>query len=307
MRRALAVGGLPYFGRRLATLLDGDGWRARYLETRAWEPRAALAALRAAAGADLVYLVGGQTERLSRPDLLRLALSGRSFVMHWAGSDVLHARRVRAAGRATDRLVRGVLHWAGAPWLADELGTLGMRAHWLPHSWVDAPPTVPPLSAPDQAPFTALAYLPADREAFYGGEAVRRLALALPDVRVLVVGTGRLPWTAPNVTALGWVNEMAPVYARCHALVRLPAHDGLAFMVQEALAHGRHAVWRYPFEGVVQVDAPDDAIAAVRALRDRHHRGDLAPNERGAAYVRERFNRRRIRSDLLAGFAQALG
>jgi hypothetical protein len=142
--RTVAIGGLPYFGQRLAALLDGCGWQATYLETRAWEPRAALRALRRAAAADVVYLVGGQIERLSRPHLLRLALR-RPVVMHWAGSDVLYARRAHTAGRATAALVRGVTHWAGAPWLVEELRALGVRARWLPHSWVEAPPAPPPL------------------------------------------------------------------------------------------------------------------------------------------------------------------
>lgn len=301
----LAVGGLPYFGRRLAGLLDGDGWRARYLETRGWAPRAALAALRTAVHAGLIYLVGGQIERLSRPHLLRLAVRA-PIVMHWAGSDVLHARRTRSAGRATPALVRGVTHWTGAPWLVDELAIVGVRARWLPHSWVDAPASVPPLPSSAESPFTVLTYLPSARLDFYGGEAVRHLAARLPDVDVLVAGTDTLPWGAANVRCLGWVADMAPVYARSHALLRLPQHDGLSFMVQEALAFGRHAIWRYPFTGAIQADDAGAAIAAVRALSDRHAAGTLPLNEVGAAHVRERFSRERIRAGLRAGFAEVL-
>ena len=301
----VAVGGLPYFGRRLAELLDGDRWRVRYLETRAWEPRAAVRALVQARRADLVYLVGGQIERLSRPHLLRLALP-KPFVMHWAGSDVLYARQARARGRATDRLVRGVTHWAGAPWLAEELRPLGVEARWLPHSWVEVPATLPPLPAPGDGPFTVLAYLPEGRVDFYGGEAVRRLAAALPEARVLVTGARSLPWSAPNVRCLGWVTEMASLYARSHVLVRLPRHDGLAFMVQEALAFGRYAVWAYPMPGAVQVSDADAGVHAVRELYERSARGALPLNEAGATHVRERFNRARIRADLLAGFRDVL-
>ena len=305
--RSVAVGGLPFFGRRLAALLDGPGWRVRYLETRGWEPRAALRALRRAAAADLVYLVGGQIERFSRPHLLRLA-TRRPCVMHWAGSDVLYARRVHAAGRTTAGLVHGVTHWAGAPWLVEELRPLGVRATWLPHSWVDAPATPPPLPAyADGAPFTVLTYLPERRAAFYGGESVLRLAAALPDVRVLVVGARTLPWPVPpNVRCLGWVEHMTPLYTQAHVLLRLPRHDGLAFMVQEALAQGRYAVWNHPFPDAIQAQMPDAAIAAVRALCRRHAAGELPLNLEGAAHVRERFSAERIRADLLAGFKEVL-
>ncbi|MGH2587773.1 MAG: hypothetical protein ACRDJE_22860 [Dehalococcoidia bacterium] len=303
----VAVGGLPYFGRRLAELLDGDGWRTWYLETRAWEPRAALQALRQAASADGVYMVGGQVERWSRPHLLRAALR-RPMAMHWAGSDVLSARRARMAGRSAKALLHGVTHWAGAPWLVEELRPLGVCARWLPHSWVDAPPAMPPLPRSDASPFTLLTYLPEKRAAFYGGEAVLRLARALPEVEVLVTGTRSLTWPAPpNVRCLGWVEDMAPLYARAHALLRLPHHDGLSFMVQEALAFGRYAVWTHAFPGAIAARNPDQAIAAVRALSCNHAEGSLRLNETGATHVREHFSRERIRTGLRAALAEVVG
>jgi glycosyltransferase involved in cell wall biosynthesis len=302
----VAVGGLPFFGRRLAGLLGGDGWRATYLETRAWQPRAALRALRVARSADVVYLVGGQIGRLSRPHLLRLALR-QPIAMHWAGSDVLYARRVHAAGRVAPSLARNVTHWAGAPWLAEELRPLGVDARWLPHSWVDPPATLPPLSSPEESPLTVLTYLPEQRAAFYGAGTVLRLARALPEVQVLVAGARGLSGEIPsNLRCLGWVDDMAPLYARSHLLLRLPRHDGLSFMVQEALAFGRFAVWSYPFPGVTQATRPEDAIAAVKDAAERHSRGRLSLNEAGAKHVRERFSRARIRADLRAALAGTL-
>src|SRR5262249_21309232 len=162
-------------------------------ETRGREPRAALRALRRAASADLIYHVGGQVARFSRPHALRTLLR-RPTVMHWAGSDVLHARAAVRARRATPALLGGVTHWAGAPWLAAELRELGISAAWVPHSWVDTPATLPPL--PDASePFTVLAYLPEGRAEFYGGEAVLHLARELPAALVLVAGTRTLPWS----------------------------------------------------------------------------------------------------------------
>ena len=306
--RRVVVGGLPFFGRRLAALLDGPGWRVRYLETRAWEPRAALRALRRAAAADLIYLVGGQIASFSRPHLLRLVLR-RPTIMHWAGSDVLYARRSAARGRVTASLRDGVTHWAGAPWLVEELRPLGVRTTWRPHSWVVAPATLPPLPSHGggQTPFTVLTYLPERRAAFYGAAAVCRLAAALPDVRVLVVGARTLAGGAPaNVRCLGWVERMAPIYAEAHVLLRLPRHDGLAFMVQEALAHGRYAIWNHPFPGAIQATTPEAATAAVEMLWQRHAAGELPLNEAGADYTRARFSPARIRADLLAGFSEVL-
>lgn len=302
----VAVGGLPYFGRRLAGLLGGDGWRAKYLETRAWQPRAALRTLRKARSADVIYLVGGQIGRLSRPHLLRLALR-QPIAMHWAGSDVLYARRVHAAGRVAPSLVRNVTHWAGAPWLAEELRPLDVDARWLPHSWVDPPATLPPLPSPKESPFTILTYLPERRSAFYGADTVLRLARALPEVQILVTGARDLSAdTPPNVRCLGWVDDMPPLYARSHLLLRLPRHDGLSFMVQEALAYGRSVVWSYPFPGVTQATTPEGVIAAVRSAAERHTGERLQLNETGAEHVRGRFSRARIQADLRAALAGTL-
>lgn len=297
----VVVGGLPYFGRKLAALLDGDGWRVRYLETRGWQVWPALTAVQHAARADLVYMVGGQVARYSRPHLLRQLLRV-PVVMHWAGSDVLHAHQTLRRGQETDVLVRGVTHWAGAPWLVAELSALGVRATWVPHSWVRSSPPMPLPSGP----FTVVAYLPAARLRFYGAERINQIAAALPEARVLVVGTDTLPGAPPNVQPLGWVEGMEAVYRQAHALVRLPHHDGLAFMVQESLALGRYAVWNYPFPGAELAHTTAEAVVVLRRLMQQHQAGVLLPNQVGMTHTLERFSAARIRQELRDGFTSVL-
>jgi hypothetical protein len=299
--RRVAIGGSPYFGRKLASLLSGDGWRAAYLETRGWRPDAALSALLSARRADVVYHLGGQIERFSRPHLLAMA-ARRPCVMHWTGSDVLYARDVVARGAVTEQLRRGCVHWAGAPWLVDELAAIGVDAMWMPHSTVDAPPAVPPLPAE----FTVLTYLRPGREAFYGAGIVRRVATALPAARVLVAGVDELTEAPPNLSCLGWVTDMPALYARSHVLLRMPAHDGLAFMVQEALAYGRYAVWNHPFPSAIEALTAEEAVAAVADLAERHTAGRLPPNLLGAAQVRKESNPARIRDALRHGLLAAV-
>lgn len=301
-RHRIVTGGLPYFGREVAALLDGDGWRARYLETRGWRPDAALRALRQARNAEALYQLGGQIARGSRPHLLALA-TRRPIVMHWTGTDVLYARRTVRRGHAARRLQTGITHWAGAPWLAEELRRAGVAATWQPHSAIDAPEKLPPF--PEQ--FTVLAYLRPGRERFYGVAAVQRAAAALPEARVLVAGVEQLEGAPANVRCLGWVEDMPALYRESHVLLRLPAHDGLAFMVQEALAHGRHAVWNHAFPGVREVRSTEQAVAELNSLQVQHAAGRLPLNEGGAAHVRERYHRDRIRAELRAGLAQVIG
>lgn len=298
----VAIGGTPYFGRRLAALLDGAGWRARYLETRRWQSVAALRALHAVRRADVLYQVGGQVARRSRPDAL-LAVVRRPTVMHWTGSDVLYARDVVARGRVSERLRARCTHLAGAPWLVDELRGLGIVAHWTPHSAVDAPSRLPPL--PER--FAVLSYLRPGREDFYGLNVLLRAARALPDVDFFVVGCERLPGaTCQNLRCLGWQRDMAPVYARTHVLLRLAAHDGLSFMVQEALAFGRYAIWNHPFPGVIEAGDADEACRRLAMLVTRHRAGALPLNRAGAAHVRERYHPRRIRDELRAELMHAV-
>ena len=290
----IAIGGLPYFGRKMADLLTGDGWQAQYLETRGWRPLPAVRALAQARRAELLYQLGGQIGRFSRPHAL-LTIAPRPCVIHWTGSDVLYAKQAMAQGNAVSRLRDGCTHWAGAPWLGEELAAIGVRAEWVPHSTVDAPDTVPPL--PD-GPFTVLAYLRAGREAFYGAAAVRRVAASLRDAQVVVAGCDRLDGAPANVRCLGWVEDMAPVYARCHALLRMTEHDGLAFMVQEALAYGRYAVWNHPFPNAIEAADAEAACFHLGELATRHQSGSLTPNVAGAEHVREHYNPARIRTDI---------
>jgi len=297
----VAVGGSPHFGQQVAALLDGDGWRAAYLETRGWRPDAALRALRAARAADALYLVGGQIARGSRPHALRLLLRA-PCVMHWTGTDILYARRTVRRGRAAGLLRHGCVHWTGAPWHVTELAAIGVHAAWMPHSAVDAPERLP--AFPET--FTVLAYLRPGRERFYGAEAVRAAATALPEAHVLVAGVEALAGAPANVRCLGWVADMPALYARSHVLLRLPAHDGLSFMVQEALAHGRYAVWNYPLTGAIPARDIDGAVAYLRRLAADHAAGALPLNVEGAAYVRERFAATRIRADLRRGLAAVI-
>lgn len=134
----IVVSGLPYFGRRMAALLSGDGWQATYLDTRGWRPLPALRALWRARQAAVLYHLGGQIARLSRPHVLLHALH-RPCVMHWTGSDVLYARAVAARGATTARLRDGCVHWAGAPWLVRELAEIDLHCKSsldaLPYRW----------------------------------------------------------------------------------------------------------------------------------------------------------------------------
>lgn len=297
-RRRVVIGGLPYFGRMLAAMLSGEDWEARYLESAGKRPQSWAAAARAIASADLVYLIGGQIQRWSRPDWL-LRWAGRPVVMHWVGSDVTFAASALRRGLASRRLISMPVHWAEVAWTAAELRPLGIQALVVPLTSARMAPE--PLPLPRC--FTVLTYLPETRPDFYGRPAVIEIAARVPETRFLVVGTDGAGWEAPpNMQFLGWQTDMAPVYARASVLLRLSEHDGLSFMVLEALAAGRHVIWNHALDGVVAVASAGPACAQIERLHALHRAGELRLNDAGRSAVRAIYDPARVRSAILRQF-----
>ena len=300
---AIAVGGLPYFGRMLADELSTKGWHCRYVASAGRNPIAWAATAKSVASADLVYLIGGQIERWSRPDWLARMVR-KPIVMHWVGSDVTYAFGAARRGRASPLLIRRPVHWTEVPWTAAELRPLGIHAEVMPLTSARLPSRPQPL--PET--FTVLTYLPDARPGFYGRETVLNLAAALRDVHFLVAGTYGVGWEAtPNLEFLGWQRDMEPVYARSSVLLRLPEHDGLSFMVLEALAAGRYVIWNHPLVGAVEARDDTEALNFIQQLRDDHHAGRLTLNETGIRAVRERYAPERVRAEILNRFEAILG
>jgi hypothetical protein len=266
--KRIAVVGLPYFGTRVASSLIGAGFDARFVPS----PRAGLIRNPLAAThlwkADLTYGIGSSIERSSPLDLI--ARSGRRVLMHWVGSDVLYARRAERRGRVSARL-RRVAHWADAPWLIRELDPLSLK--------VQEHPLPMPIAVGQPLPMPAepavLIFLPANPHRAYDVEGTRAVVDGLPEVQFLLVGGYTMD--AANVQNLGFVTDMAAVYARSSLFLRLVRHDGLSHSVIEALSYGRQVAWNYELPGVTRVGTAGEAITAVRA----HVEGQLNLNEAG--------------------------
>jgi hypothetical protein len=220
--------------------------------------------------------------------------------MHWLGSDVTYALAAARSGRASARLQRRPVHWAEVDWTASELEPLGISADLVPLTSTRMDFNIVPF--PET--FTVLTYLPEGRPEFYGQEIVANLASALPGVRFLVAGNaGEARPTADNIAYLGWVPEMRDVYARSNVLLRMPIHDGLSFMVLEALACGRYVIWNHPLAGVIEAHSGDEALASLRLLADEHQSGKLQPNVPGRDFVQKTLSPEAVRSEILSRFA----
>jgi hypothetical protein len=220
--------------------------------------------------------------------------------MHWVGSDVQAAVRAHAEGRASQRLVQRAAHWVDGPWLASELRPLGIAAdvHPLPI------PTDIGSPVPLPGDFRVLIYLPRQPHAAYDVAGSLEVVRALPDVAFTVFGGFAPHDPPPNLEVAGFQSDMAAVYRRGAALLRLVHHDGLSHSVIEALSFARHVLWTYPLEGVRQVAGPAEAIEALAAMHRAFTAGTLQPNANGATAVTQRYAWDTIREEVREGIEQ---
>lgn len=291
----------------LRDVLADCGWNARYCEHPGRDVRRWARLVPLVARADLVYLISSRIERRS-PQAFLAALRRRPMVIHWVGTDVLFAREEHRAGRSSNRLKRQAVHLADAPWLVDELATIGITADYVPLP-VPAIHRAEPPALPET--FKVLLYYPVDpidREVF-DWDTMLRLAKEFPAVEFQLVPSpaASLPSPLPpNLAASGWVRDMEALYRQITVYVRLTAHDGTSFMAIEALSRGRYVIWSFPLSGAVQACGFEGVRAALGGLWERHRRGELELNASGRAAVLAEFDTKKLARDLDARLRAAL-
>lgn len=288
------IHGLVYFCRKFPGFLETPGWEFRH-----YDPNMLTARLPATVylhRSDLAYSWGGRVTPGKFLTMARL-LQKKNVVMFWCGSDTLLARNDYDAGRI-DAWVADRVHWAGSPWLADEVRAMGLKCEYVPSTWVEIPDAVPPMPAE----FSVLAHLPsASRAELYGIDHLFKAARRLPHIQFDIVGIlpGERLEAPANVTVHGRVPSMYPFFRRASAFWRPARHDGLAFVSLEALAHGRHVLWSYPFPGCQVAADAASGYEQIQNLYELHCEGKLGVNRFGAEYVAANFNPSVIREGIL--------
>lgn len=293
--RKVLVHGLPYFSRMFAELMSGDGWEFRFYPDHGIANFAALAwELNAC---DIAYQIGG---RVTAGKFLWAAkqLRKRQIVMHWAGSDTLDERGYVALGKSDPWVTREICHWAESDWMVEEVRELGLPCERVP---------LPSAVIPDQASalpsrFSVLVHVPSvDVGHLYGLDRILEVTRNLPEIRFELVGFkfGRIAGAPPNLVVHGRLPELSDVYRRNSVLWRPVRHDGLSFMVREALGHGRYVLYTYPVEGCIQVSSSHDAQAEIRRLYAVHQAGQLERNEAGPRVVAEQYGKVLLKQQIL--------
>jgi glycosyltransferase involved in cell wall biosynthesis len=285
-KRTVAIVGHDLFCAEVARLTNDLPmvWQANVLhfETKIEH----LSSLLQLARADVLYSIGQPVLGRTVGAVTRLLKKPR--VVHWVGSDIRLLEQQPQLRR--DLGGARVAHVAEIEWEVEELRPQGIEAAIapLPPRLSNGPvlPTLPEV-------FTILAYLPRQRAAFYGGREVELLMGDFLDkpVRFIIVG-GALVDAPPGafVENLGWTHALAEVYARSTVLVRFTSNDGLALMVLEALAMGRHVLWTKSFPFVRKVTTYDELKGGVADLFERHCAGQLTPQWEASQYIRTGYD-----------------
>ncbi len=295
------IHGLPYFGKMLAALMNGNGWDFRYHRDKGVGNLIALA--RDLRACDLVYQLGG---RISPGKFLHAAkfLRKGRIVVHWVGSDVLHAQADFSEGKFDPWVARNLRHWAEVPWMVEEVRRMGLECDCVPLSSALIP--AQPSFLPKQ--FTVLVYMPDIQKAeLYGLNTILKVARELPSISFQLVGLykGRISEAPSNLTIRGWIH-LSSVYEHVTVLWRPVRHDGLSFMVLEALGHGRHVLWSYEFPGCIRVSDAAEARRELERLYELHQKKSLRINEAGLKVIAENYHPRRVKEEILRRFREII-
>lgn len=279
--RRVLVHGLIYFGQMFAELMDGDGWDFRYYPDSGVTNLARMA--RDLRACDLVYQIGG---RVSMGPFLRAAhgLRKEKIVMHWVGSDTLDQQQELADGKSHAWVMNGLYHWAESNWMVREVEVLGLSCELIPLPSARVPAEPSPLPSE----FSVLVYVPVvDRADLYGLDRILCAARALPHIPFELVGLydGKIENPPANLRIHGRIPDLGQFYRRASVVWRPVRHDGLSFMVMEAMGHGRYVLWTYPFRGCLQVDDAEDAIREISRLHALHELRELDVNHEGVQAI----------------------
>jgi hypothetical protein len=294
------VHGLPYFGSMFAKFMSGDGWEFRFYPDKGIRNLMAMA--RYLRGCDMAYQIGG---RITSGKFLRVAklLGKEKIVVHWCGSDATLARREAAAGKAEPWVKEKLHHWSDSDQITREMEEIGLKCEPipLPSTWIPNRPS------PMPSEFCVLVFVPdASRGKLYGLDLMMNVARELPEVRFELVGlkVGSVSGAPENFRIHGHIPDLTEFYQRSSVLWRPARHDGLSCMVLEALGHGRHVLWTYPFPGVVRVASAEEARSQIARLHELHRRGQLDINRAGVKVIAEKYAPERVKKQILARLAR---
>jgi hypothetical protein len=110
---------------------------------------------------------------------------------------------------------------------------------------------------------------------------------------------GKISNPSSNLRIHGRVRDLQEFYKKAAVVWRPVRHDGLSFLVREALGHGRHVLYTYPLEGCVRVSGAEDARVELLRLFTLHRQSRLELNHAGRLAVLKSYSRGALKRDIL--------
>ena len=217
--------------------------------------------------------------RYLRRQIYRAKMLVCMVVRWWVGSDVLNCLESEQTMRVARQVDKAVdLNITVSPHLVTELRDIGIKAEYVP-SFCDF--TALQDASPATLPKGVLTYLPTNRRAFYGEEALIAAIEANPDLEFFVIADeSHALKHYPNVHSLGWVDDLQSIWSQVGLLLRVTEHDGMPRMVLDALARSRYVIYSESFDGCWFAKSPDQVLKHLEAFKALE-----APNVEGPAVV----------------------
>lgn len=229
----------------------------------------------------------------------------RKIWMQWQGTDVLLALNRAKDGTINRKYIDHSVHFCDAPWLIDELKSIGIQAELMHYKWINQ------TTVKDQFQQLAVySYVSKGREDFYGWQTIKHLASNFPEIPFYIVGSEgeNLKNIPPNVEFRGWINqsEMKVLQSNTPIFIRLTEHDGFSLSVLEALANGSEVIWNQP-HNLVNLCNDETSIVVFERLIDRLKMNGLQRSEENIAYIHNNFDENVVMSRLISKLEEVFG
>lgn len=296
----VVIVGLPLFAKRLAENLTAFDPENKYVFLNTYYSKMdQLKAFFQLQSADAVCSINGT---LSKSRLFDYAFKKKiPVIMNWVGTDVQVARVAVETNQFIESYRSKAIHFCEVKWIQDELKEIGINAAIQNFAAFPLAPEVTPFPTEQ---LSVITYINDARKEFYGIKEIISLAMRFPTIHFYIVGTAATTYEPlpPNMSALGWVENLSRYFEMCQVAIRFPEHDGLATFVLESLAKGKQVLYKYPLTGCVHTPTTESLTLAMEQLQKDFNAGVLSPNREGAQYIQTAFNTEEIFGSLVHYF-----
>lgn len=293
----IIITGMPYFAKKIYKFLSDYDKSNTYLYLNTFYSYLdKIKYLINILSSDVIYIIGGAVNNSKVIDIALLL--NKKIIMHWAGSDVLYAKKNIQDNKFNYKYIKNIVHLCEVNWIQEELKNIGIKAKVSPIMICENEYKEDYL-LPKK--FIVLSYIGKDRPKFYGIDTIYQLAIDFPDIEFRIAGLEYYKDAPKNIKFLGWTN-MDEEYKKCVVYIRTPKHDGLAYSVLEALSYGRIVLRNYKFPNTIFFSNYNDLKNKLNKLIMEFEKDNLNINTEGIKYVRDNYNKTKVLNSLIKIF-----